>query len=229
MVRYLGPKVKKIRRLGLLPGLTRKLPKNKIKTPGQHGKSLFLRSKRLNLSDDYRLRLLEKQKVRFNYGVTEKQLISYFKEAKRRKEPTGNALLSLVETRLDCILFRLGFAASIPAARQLVSHRHIVVNDHCVNIASFQCRPNDKIQVKTKPKSELLLSSNFEKQQQKRSLVERRIKRIQFAKSRLLTLLPKHLEIGTEQFSLGKVQSVIKRKDVLIRVNELKIVEYYSR
>ena len=82
MVRYTGPRVRIIRRLGLLPGLTKKNAKNRTKTPGQHGKLVFSKTKRSSLSDDYRERLLEKQKLRFNYGVTEKQLVSYFKEAK---------------------------------------------------------------------------------------------------------------------------------------------------
>ena len=82
MVRYTGPRVRIIRRLGLLPGLTRKNAKNRTKTPGQHGKLVFAKTKRSSLSDDYKERLLEKQKLRFNYGVTEKQLVGYFKEAK---------------------------------------------------------------------------------------------------------------------------------------------------
>jgi hypothetical protein len=79
MARYTGPRIRIIRRLGLLPGLTRKSAKNRTKTPGQHGKLVFAKTKRSSLSDDYKERLLEKQKLRFNYGVTEKQLVGYFK------------------------------------------------------------------------------------------------------------------------------------------------------
>ena len=100
MTRYTGPRVKIIRRLGLLPGLTRKTTKTRTKTPGQHGKLVLAKSKRSSLSDDYKERLLEKQKLRFNYGVTEKQLVSYYKEAKRRKTSTGTTLLELLEGRL---------------------------------------------------------------------------------------------------------------------------------
>jgi small subunit ribosomal protein S4 len=89
MVRYTGPKIRIIRRLGLLPGLTRKNAKIRTKTPGQHGKVLFKKSKRGLLSNDYRERLIEKQKLRFNYGVTEKQLISYYKKAKKKVGATG--------------------------------------------------------------------------------------------------------------------------------------------
>jgi len=90
MVRYTGPRIRIIRRLGLLPGLTRKTTKNRTKSPGQHGKLVFTKTKRSSLSDDYKDRLLEKQKLRFNYGVTEKQLVSYYKQAKKYKRFNGN-------------------------------------------------------------------------------------------------------------------------------------------
>lgn len=230
MTKYTGPRIRIIRRLGLLPGLTRKSTKNRTKTPGQHGKVLFSKSKRTSLSDDYRNRLFEKQKVRFNYGITEKQLVAYYHEAKRQSGSTGLVLLELIEGRLDCVLYRLGFAPTIPAARQIVNHGHVLVNQKPVNIASFHCQPNDLITMKEKEKSKKLVSFNFEMQQQKRKLIQRRMKRVNLTKSRFHSLLPKHLEIQTEKETLvGKVLSSVKRKDVLVRVNELKIVEYYSR
>ena len=97
MARYLGPKVKIVRRLGLLPGLTRKTAKNRKKTPGQHGKIVFAKTKRTSLSDDYRQRLLEKQKLRFNYGVNESQLVRYVKKARNMKGSTGELVLQLLE------------------------------------------------------------------------------------------------------------------------------------
>jgi len=231
MVRYLGPRVRIIRRLGSLPGLTRKNTKNREKTPGQHGKILFTKTKRSSLSDDYKERLFEKQKLRFNYGVTEKQLVSYYKEAKRRIGSTGSFLLELLESRLDCIVYRLGFAATIPSARQLVAHGHILVNKKIVNIPSFLCTEGDIISIKNKNKSENLILSNFEIQQQKRKLIQRRMKRIKLTKSRFQSLLPSHLEINRDEndILLGKIVSSIKRKDILLRINELKVVEYYSR
>jgi small subunit ribosomal protein S4 len=228
MARYIGPRLRIIRRLGLLPGLTKKSPKNRTKTPGQHGKLIFTKTKRSSLSDDYRERLLEKQKLRFNYGITEKQLVSYYKEAKNCKGSTGTNLLELIESRLDCIIYRLGFASTIPGARQIVNHGHILVNNRVVNIPSFICQPGDIIQIKEKISSKKLVSDNFEIQQQKRKLIQRRMKRINLTRSRFHTLLPKHLEIDVETL-VGKVISSIKRKDVLVRINELKIVEYYSR
>ena len=228
MSRYIGPRLRIIRTLGLLPGLTRKTTKNRTKTPGQHGKLIFTKSKRSSLSDDYRERLLEKQKLRFNYGVTEKQLVSYYHEAKRLKGSTGTSLLELLEARLDCIVYRLGFASTIPAARQIVNHGHIVVNNKTVNIPSFICRPNDIISIKDKSQSKKLITDNFEIQQQRRKLIQRRMKRINLTKSRFHSLLPKHLEIDNDLL-IGKVVSNVKRKDVLVRINELKVVEYYSR
>jgi small subunit ribosomal protein S4 len=228
MARYIVPRIRIIRRLGLLPGLTRKTTKNRTKTPGQHGKLLVTKTKRSSLSDDYRERLFEKQKLRFNYGITEKQLVSYFKEAKRQKGSTGTILLELIESRLDCVIYRLGFAPTIPAARQIVNHGHILINNRLVNIPSFICQPNDIITIQEKSQSKTLVSGNFETQQQKRKLIQRRMKRVNLTKSRFSSLLPKHLEVDSEKL-IGKIISPVKRKDVLIRINELKVVEYYSR
>lgn len=228
MVRYIGPKLRIIRRLGLLPGLTRKNTKNRTKTPGQHGKITFTKTKRSSLSDDYKDRLLEKQKLRFNYGVTEKQLVAYYKEATRKKGATGNLLLELLESRLDCVVYRLGFAATIPAARQIVNHGHILVNNQLVNIPSFICQKGDNITIRSKVKSRKLIGENFELQQQKRKLIQRRMKRVNLTKSRFQSLLPSHLEVNTDNLE-GKFLFPVKRKDVLLRIDELKVVEYYSR
>jgi small subunit ribosomal protein S4 len=228
MARYTGPRIRIIRRLGLLPGLTRKNVKNRTKTPGQHGKIIITKTKRSSLSDDYRERLIEKQKLRFNYGITEKQLISYYKEAKRKKGSTGQLLLELLEGRLDCVLYRLGFAPTIPAARQIVNHGHILVNNIYVNIPSFICKNGDIITIKDKVNSQKLISDNFEIQQQKRKLIQRRMKRVNLTKSRFHSLLPKHLQVNNEKL-IGYFLNPVKRKDVLVKINELKVVEYYSR
>jgi len=228
MVRYTGPRIRIVRRLGLLPGLTRKNIKNRTKTPGQHGKIVFAKAKRSSLSDDYRERLLEKQKLRFNYGVSEKQLISYYKEAKRKVGSTGSLLLELLEARLDCVIYRLGFAPTIPAARQIVNHGHVIVNNKSVDIPSFICQKGDIISIKEKAQSRKLIEENFQTQQQKRKLIQRRMKRVNLTKSRFHSLLPSHLEIDSEKL-IAKFLSPVKRKDVLVRINELKVVEYYSR
>lgn len=234
MAKYNGPKVRIIRRLGLLPGLTRKEPKNRVKTPGEHGKLVFRKTSRSSLSDDYKDRLIEKQKIRFNYGISEKQLVSYYNQAKKAKGATGTTLLELIESRLDCVIYRLGFAPSIPAARQIVNHGHILVNNRLVNIPSFLCKEGDQLSVRNRSQSEKLIFSNFEKQQEKRKLISRRMQRVKGKLSRKIStslapkLLPSHLSIESEKY-LATFLSFVKRKDLLIRVNELKVVEYYSR
>jgi small subunit ribosomal protein S4 len=228
MARYTGPKIRIIRRLGLLPGLTRKNIKNRLTTPGQHGKPIFTKTKRSSLSDDYRERLFEKQKLRFNYGITEKQLVSYYHQAKKEIGSTGNLLLELLEARLDCVIYRFGFAPTIPSARQIVNHGHIFVNGKLVNIPSFICQKGDVITVKEKLPSKTLIGNNFVVQQQKRTLIQRRMKRVNLTQSRFHSLLPAHLQVDSEGL-IGKFLFPVKRKDVLVRINELKVVEYYSR
>jgi small subunit ribosomal protein S4 len=124
MSRYRGPKLRISRRLGALPGLTTK-KSNKINRPGKDGNINADTSKKLT---EYGVRLEEKQKLKFNYGLTESQLYRYVKEARRRKGVTGLILLQLLEMRLDTLCFTLGFAKSIAQARQLVNHGHITVN-----------------------------------------------------------------------------------------------------
>ena len=229
MVKYTGPRIKIIRRLGLLlPGLSRKSSKIRIKTPGQHGIILYPKGKRSSLSDDYKNCLLEKQKLRFNYGVTEKQLISYYNQARKSRGSTGTLLLELLEARLDCVLYRFGFAPTIPAARQLVNHGHILVNTKLVNIPSFICKSGDILEICKKQKVQNLISRNLELQQQKRKLIRRRMKRINLTRSRFPSLLPTHLKIDAKALR-GKFICPVKRKNLLVRINELKVVEYYSR
>lgn len=227
MVRYIGPRLRIIRRLGLLPGLTRKTSKNKKKTPGEHGKLLFKNSKRASLSDDYKIRLIEKQKLRFNYGVTESQLLSYYKKAKKFKGSTGSLLLELLEARLDCLVYRLGFAPTIPSARQLITHGHLLVNNKKVTIPSFLCKIGDSISIKDNQKSKEIVNQHFQKQQRKRKLILQRMKKMKYKKHRFTSLLPTHLKIDSKNL-IGKVLSSVKRNNLLIKINELKVVEYYS-
>ncbi len=228
MVKYRGPRLKIIRRLGLLPGLTKKFPQLRLKTPGQHGKLVFNKITRTSLSDDYKDRLFEKQKLRFNYGITEKQLVSYFNDAKTRFGSTGSILLELIESRLDCVIFRLGFASTIPAARQIVNHGHIVVNNILVDIPSFLCMPGDIISIRNRKQSKDLITTNFKTQQNTRKVIQRRLKRSNLIESSSSSLLPTHLSVDSKTL-VAKYLSTVKRKDVLIRINELKVVEYYSQ
>ena len=161
MSRYRGPKLKISRRLGTLPGLTTKKSK-KINRPGKDGNSNADTSKKLT---EYGVRLEEKQKLKFNYGLTENQLFRYVKEARRRNGVTGLILLQLLEMRLDTLCFTLGFAKSIAQARQLVNHGHITVNKKVVSIPSFQCRPKDIIGIKEKTTSKNLVETNIKNNQ----------------------------------------------------------------
>lgn len=139
MSRFTGPRLKVMRALGTtLPGLSRKSIDARPNPPGQHGAKNRRRS-------DYAIRLIEKQKLRFNYGLTEKQIRKLFREAKNSKAPTGEKLLELLERRLDNFVFRAGFAPSGVAARQLVNHRHVLLNGRSVNIASIRVKPGDVI------------------------------------------------------------------------------------
>lgn len=140
MSRYSGPRVKVMRALGLnLPGLSRKSIERRPYPPGQHG------GDRRRKESDYGRQLKEKQKLRANYGLGERQLRRLVVAARRSKVETGKKLIELLERRLDNTVFRAGFAPTIPAARQLVSHAHIMVNGKRVNIASYQVSAGDVI------------------------------------------------------------------------------------
>ena len=154
MARYRGAKLRITRRLGDLPGLTSKTSKL-TKRPGQHGSN----QKKLT---QYAIRLEEKQKLRFNYGISEKQLMNYIRQAKKIKGATGNILLQLLEMRLDNVIFRLGMAPTIAAARQIVGHKHITINKSCVSIPSYQCKPGDVLGVKDSSASKKLVNQNLE-------------------------------------------------------------------
>jgi len=200
MSRYRGPRLRITRRLGDLPGLTRKSARRAY-PPGQHGQNRKKRS-------EYAIRLEEKQKLRFNYGITEKQLLRYVRKARRVTGSTGQVLLQLLEMRLDNTVFRMGMAPTIPAARQLVNHGHVTVNGRPVNIASYQCRPGEEIAVRNREQSKKLVEAN-----------------LQYPG---LANLPNHLEFDKNKMQ-GKVNSVIEREWVALQVNELLVVEYYSR
>jgi small subunit ribosomal protein S4 len=157
MARYTGPREKIARRFGVaLFGPSKALELRNF-PPGQHG----ARNTRRKTSE-YGTALIEKQKLRFQYGVLEKQFRRFFAEAQRRKGVTGEILLQMLELRLDNVCYRMGFANTRFAARQLVSHRHITVNGKVVNIASYQCKAGDVVSVKNAPRSQQLVSKFLE-------------------------------------------------------------------
>ena len=135
MARYTGPRLRKVRALDTeLPGLTPK-QSDRLYPPGQHGLN---QAKRRSRESPYKLQLVEKQKLRFNYGLLEGQLKRLFKQANRSKGNTGDRLIELIERRLDNTVFRAGFTRSIPAARQLIVHGHVRVNGRKVDRPSFR-------------------------------------------------------------------------------------------
>jgi small subunit ribosomal protein S4 len=146
MSRYTGPRLKIVRALGVdLPGLSPKVSERRPYPPGVHGQ-------RRRKETEYGKRLKEKQKLRFNYGLSERQLRKCFREAVRSKQNTGTKLIELLERRLDNVIFKAGFARSIPQARQLVNHGHVLVNGRRVDIASFRVRPGNTVAIKAASK-----------------------------------------------------------------------------
>jgi small subunit ribosomal protein S4 len=144
MSRLTGPRLKIMRALGVdLPGLSRKTIEDRPTPPGQHGAKATRRRK-----SDYGVKLQEKQKLRFNYGLTERQMRRLIVEARKGNSPTGDNFLQLLERRLDNVIFRAGFAPTIIAARQLVSHRHVLLNGKSVNIPSMRVKLGDVITLK---------------------------------------------------------------------------------
>jgi small subunit ribosomal protein S4 len=200
MSRYRGPRLRITRRLGDLPGLTRKSARRAY-PPGQHGQARKKKS-------EYCVRLEEKQKLRFNYGLSEKQLRRYVQKARRAAGSTGLVLLQLLEMRLDNTVFRMGMAPTIPGARQLVNHGHVTINGKVVDIASYQCRPGEVVSVREKEGSKKLVEAN-----------------LQYPG---LSNMPSHLEFDKNKL-VGKVNGLCEREWVALQINELLVVEYYSR
>ncbi|MES2504133.1 MAG: 30S ribosomal protein S4 [Myxococcota bacterium] len=203
MARYRGPRLKIIRRLGTpLPGLMRTDPDlRRPYGPGQHGPT-----KKSKLSG-FALRLREKQKLRFHYGLSEKQLKRYVATAFRVKGNPGLTLLTSLESRLDSVLFRAGFAPSISAARQMARHGHIAVNGRRVDIPSYAVEAGEVLAVHEKSKMKEAIAAN---RQDPNNLI-----------------VPAYLATveGTDQIKMTMMPS---REDIPVIVNEQMIVEYYS-
>ncbi len=148
MARYIGPKTKIARKFQEPIYGPDKYYEKKKYPPGQHGNS-----RRRNKESEYGVQLKEKQKAKYTYGILEKQFRNLFKKATQKKGITGEILLQLIEARLDNVVFRLGISPTRSGARQLVSHRHITVNDTTTNIPSFSVKAGDIIGVREKSKS----------------------------------------------------------------------------
>lgn len=210
MSRYRGPRLRVFKSLGPLPGFGLKLnqkyldqkykqKKKKEYSQGALSKNTSKKKKKL----PYTIRLKEKQKLRFHYGLTEKQLIRYIRKARQKNISTSQLLLTSLEMRLDNIVFRLGFAPTLPAARQLITHGHIFLNGKKRNIPSSQCKIHDRITLNTSKTTELF--NQFK-----------------------MTDIPLFLNFDSKNM-VGKVLQNASRKNIGLKINELLVIEYYSR
>ena len=205
MGRYRGPAVKISRREGVnlseTPKVQRYMEKHPY-PPGQHGQ------RRRRKPSDYAVRLREKQKLRYYYNVSEKQFANLFAEASKREGATGAVFLQLLESRLDNVVYRLGIAHTRRQGRQFVGHGHVLVNGERVTVASYRVKPGDLIEVAPKSKSNAFIKQNVEARRRGKTLP--------------------WLEFDADALK-GKFVSLPAREDLNVPVNELQVIEYYSR
>ncbi len=205
MSRYTGPKARVSRRLGTniwgTKGETIALDKRPY-PPGEHG-----RTRRRGNVSEYLLQLQEKQKARFSYGLTERQFRNIFKEASRRQGVTGENMLRYLELRLDNVVYRAGWAATRPQARQLVNHGHIDVNGRRVNIPSYRLRKGDTVTLRTKTRDMVVVQWNLD-------VLDRQA--------------PAWLDMVEDGFG-ANVRELPIREQIDIPIREQLIVELYSK
>ena len=209
MARYIGPTCKLARREGADLGL--KSPARALDSkckleqkPGQHGANV-----RKGKLSDYATQLREKQKVKRIYGLLERQFRNYYKKAATKKGNTGENLLQMLETRLDNVVYRMGFAVTRPSARQLVSHRGVLVNGKSVNLPSYQVKAGDSIELSEKAQKQLRVQESL-------------------TVSAQMDLSPSWVEVDSKKFS-GVFKAVPDRADLPADINEALIVELYSK
>lgn len=201
MARYNGPKTKIARKFGEPIYGSDKYLDRKNYPPGFHGANAKRRKK-----SEYGIQLREKQKVKYTYGILEKQFRNLFDKANRSKGVTGEVLLQLLESRLDNVVFRLGIAPTRAAARQLVSHKHIVVNGKVVNIPSFNVKGGDIVEVREKSKSLEIITDSLAGRSSKFSWLE-----------------------WDDNMLAGKFLNIPEREDIPENIKEQLIVELYSK
>jgi len=203
MARYRGPRLKKCRSVGVvLPGLSNKGALKRPFPPGQHG------TRRKGKQSDFKERLVEKQKFRLHYGILEKQFRRYVAEATRRTGETGRNLISMLESRLDSVIWRLGLSPTIPGARQMVVHGHILVDGVRTDRPSFQVKPGMVLAVCEKSKAKSFIQQNLE-----------------LAASRVR---PGFLELDPAKAE-GKMVVAPEREDIPFECDPQKIIEFYSQ
>lgn len=202
MARYTGPRARISRRLGVpIFGYSKSLEKRNY-APGQHG------PKSRRKVTDYALGLLEKQKMRYYYGLQERQFRRVYETAARRRGVTGEQMLQLLETRLDSVVYSLGLANTRPAARQMIGHGHVKVNGRKVDVASFQVKPNDVVELKNHAVSRQMGARGLE-----------------LSTSRPV---PDWLSLSKDTLK-GTVVRMPTREDIQPIANEQAVVEFYSR
>ncbi len=200
MARYTGPKHKLVRREGvnILDKTSASLQRRLNIPPGQHGRK---RKKRLS---EYGEQLREKQKAKAMYGLFEKQFKKLFRDVEKQRGETGELFVAMLETRLDNIVYRLGFSRSRAGARQLVSHGHVLVNDKRVNIPSYQVKVDDVLTIDQKSSKNLLVAQAIEERKELLPFIERK-------------------------GMVGKLSRLPEKDDVEVPFNTQLIIEYYSR
>jgi small subunit ribosomal protein S4 len=202
MARYLGPKCKKCRQLGYsVCGSEHCALSRRNTNPGMHP---YLRRE----MSDYKMRLMEKQKLRFSYWVSERQLRRYVKKAFKAHGVSGENLLKLLERRLDNIVYRIGFAPTIMAARQMIVHGHIMVNGHKVDIPSYVVKMGDVISVKEESKK-----MSFVEEAMTRSLARPK---------------PSYIEVDKKHLR-ATIRSIPQRDEIPVDIDEGLVVEHYAR
>lgn len=201
MARYIGPKTKIARKFRDPIYGPDKYYDRKGYPPGQHGNS-----KRRRKQSEYGIQLQEKQKAKYTYGILEKQFRNVFDKASRKKGITGEILLQLIEARLDNVVFRMGISPSRPGARQLVTHRHILVNGEILNIPSYSVKPGDIISIREKSKSLEAITNSLE------------------SRSTSFTWLE-----WDEALMSGKFMNYPPREEIPENIKEQLIVELYSK
>lgn len=202
MARYTGPRVRISRRFGVpIFGPTKYLERRNY-GPGVHG------PKSRRKTTDYGLGLLEKQKMRYYYGLLERQFRGVYEKALRRRGVTGEQMLQILETRLDNVVYHLGFANTRAAARQMVSHGHVQVNGRKVNIPSYALRVNDTVEVRNNSRSRQMATKNLE--------------------SSTSRAVPDWLSLSRDAFK-GVIMRIPTRDEIQPIANEQSVVEFYSR
>lgn len=203
MARYTGPRIKVCRALGVvLPGLTTAATLQRPYPPGVHG------GRRRSKQSDYKIRLQEKQKLRYHFGILERQFRGYVSKAARLKGPTGENLVRLLESRLDNIVWRLGLAPTIPAARQMVVHGHILVDGSRVDRPSYQVAPGMEVSVRAKSLPKPFIQDALEASASR--------------------VRPGYLEFDPAK-AAGKLSIAPTRHDLPFEVNTQAVIEYYSQ